>query len=93
METQKFEFKNGCMWEGGSWEIHLNYECSELGGGEPCKHCGPITIKENQRFDDSIWFEKVWICPRIVVAANEGGYNSTGVCLDCILEAAATLPK
>ena len=27
----------------------------------------------------------------IVVADNEGGYNSTSVCLDCILEAAAQI--
>jgi hypothetical protein len=32
------------------------------------------------------------ICPRVVIAFNEGGENSTGVCLDCILEAAAQLP-
>jgi len=27
------------------------------------------------------------ICPRVVVVRNEGGYNSTGLCLDCILDA------
>lgn len=32
-----------------------------------------------------------WVVPRVVVATNEGGYNSTGVCLDCILDAAKTL--
>jgi hypothetical protein len=35
----------------------------------------------------------VLICPRVVVATNEGGYNTTGVCLDCIIEAEKTLPK
>ncbi len=29
--------------------------------------------------------------PRVVVAYNEGGYCDAGVCLDCILEAAAKL--
>jgi hypothetical protein len=29
--------------------------------------------------------------PRVVVAENEGGYNSTWVCLDCILEVAKIL--
>lgn len=32
-----------------------------------------------------------WTVPRVVVAWNEGGPCSTGICLDCILEAAAKL--
>lgn len=32
-----------------------------------------------------------WVVPRVVVATNESGFATTGVCLDCILEAAATL--
>ena len=27
------------------------------------------------------------VCPRVIVMVNEGGYNSTGLCLDCVLEA------
>ncbi|GEM_PF-5189668 len=27
------------------------------------------------------------IVPRVVVAYNEGGYNSVGICADCLLEA------
>jgi hypothetical protein len=27
------------------------------------------------------------VVPRVIVCLNEGGYNSTGLCLDCVLEA------
>lgn len=26
------------------------------------------------------------VCPLVIVLENEGGYNGTGLCLDCILE-------
>ena len=47
--------------------------------------------KVHTRSDGSTFIEKVWNCPAVVVALNEGSYNSTGVCLDCILEAAHKL--
>ena len=79
----KYKFKEGCMWEGGPFIIETNYECSEYGGGNMCKHCHS---KRNKK--DS---EIVWTCPRVVIAENEGGFNSTGVCLDCIIEASETI--
>lgn len=33
-----------------------------------------------------------WTVPRVVVATNEGGYATTGVCLDCILDWAKENP-
>jgi len=91
MKTKKV--KTGGMWESSEWEVQFNEECSSYGGGEPCKHCGKKYQKFKKRSDGSIWNENewLWICPRIVVAENEGGYNSTGVCLDCILEVAKEL--
>lgn len=86
MKTYKFE--SGCMWEGNPWEIVTNYVCSEYGGGEPCKHCHSKTDKVLTRADGTKYIKPEWICPRTVIAKNEGGYNTTGVCLDCILEAA-----
>jgi hypothetical protein len=92
--AEVISFIDGCMWEGGPWEIRLNCECSEYGGSDkPCKHCGPKWIETRIRPDGSTYKEVIWICPRVVVARNEGGCNDTGVCLDCILEAATTLPK
>lgn len=73
----------GGMWE-GRWEVLVNEECSELGGGSPCPHCHSIKTKVNERYDKKTWNERVWTCPFVVVAYNEGGYATTGVCLDCI---------
>ncbi len=90
-EIKKYTFKDGCMWEGGGFEININYICSEFGGGEMCKHCHSKSIKVHTRTDKTKWNEVTWICPKVVIASNEGGHNSTGVCLDCIIEAASYL--
>jgi len=82
-----YKFEDGCMWEGGYWEVEINRRCNEFGGGVPCKHCHSECFDVRKRYDGSKYKVKQWICPRVVIATNEGGYNSTGVCLDCILEA------
>src|SRR3990167_5899363 len=87
-ELPSCTFNDGCMWEGGDWEISLNHECSNEGGGIPCKHCYGEEVKHRVSAYNSGYTEKIWICPSVVIAKNEGGYNSTGVCLQCILEAA-----
>lgn len=76
------------MWESPEWEVSYDYECSSYGGGRTCKHCTPTYHVDKTRGDGSVYNqdELKWNCPRVVVAKNEGGYNSTGVCLDCILE-------
>ena len=65
--------------EGGMGE----YSDWEIHYDEPayyrrCRHC----------YEDNHGF---WVCPKVVYSQNEGGYNSTKVCLDCILEAAKEL--
>lgn len=86
---EKHVFAKGGMWEFEDWEIALDCECSQYGGSKPCEHCHSERDKVHTRsIDDSQYVERVWICPRVVIARNEGGCNSTGVCLDCILEAA-----
>lgn len=82
MENKILNIPMGGMWEYSEFEIQFNYNCSSLSGAKPCKHCH--TIEDDNRFIN----EKSWVCPKVVIAANEGGYNSTGVCLDCIIEAA-----
>ena len=82
----KHSFTDGCMWEGGGFDVIENCIIDENGGGEMCKHCHTKETKP----ENGIIHTK-WICPRVVVADNEGGHNSTGVCLDCIIEAANTL--
>ena len=80
------------MWEGSPWIIEFDFECSAYGGGEPCSHChSDREITHTRYHDDSTYTERVWICPRIVIAYNEGNFNSTGVCLDGILDAADSI--
>ena len=84
------KFSQGGMWDEAEWEIRLDARCSKGGGVTPCKHCSSSYIVQHREHNH--WDETVWTCPRVVVGTNEGGYNSTGICLDCILEAASTLP-
>jgi hypothetical protein len=71
------------MWEEPEWEMWFDKACSPVGGGKACKHCKALEdIKTNG------WTEtNRWSCPRVIVVWNEGGYSSTGVCADCVLEA------
>lgn len=79
-------FNEGVMWEDNPFKIEINHECSEYGGSD-CKHCHSHNGKIHTRSDGTTYTEKVWICPAVVVVNNEGGFNSTGLCLDCLLEA------
>ena len=65
------EFSVGGMWEFAEWEIQTDKAVSEV-----CPHC--YVRKDVGGREDLV------ICPRVVVAWNESGFNSTGVCLDCI---------
>ena len=82
-------FSEGAMWEGPIWELHVNKECSGLSSAEPCRHCHSDHVETRPGMSGS-WGVRVWICPRVVVGLNEGGYATTGICLDCILNAAKT---
>ena len=76
---------HGGMWEETYWDVEMDYECSSLGGGKPCKHCNSEGVNEHG--------DKTWICPSVVVAYNEGRNNSTGICLQCIQEAIESMGK
>ena len=78
----------GGMWESGGWEIHADHEVEIFGDIVPCKHCSPTWIKKTAVEDGRALETKVCTCPSVVVAYNEGGYATTGVCLHCIVEAA-----
>jgi len=75
----------------GYWRILKDCKCSEFGDNEPCKHCRDDHIRENTAHDGSTYPERVWTCSYVVEAFNGGGFNSTGVCLECIVEAAREL--
>lgn len=90
------EVKLGCYCEDYPWQILENEEFERNADslGTTCKHA--IVISENIpkfRNDGSIYGHyTTHRVPRIVRAFNEAAHNSTAVCLDCILEAAATSP-
>lgn len=80
MTIEKVEV--GAMWEGYEWEIRHDCDVSEWNHGDnvkPCPHCHSRheTVIKGDGYE--------WVCPRVAVAYNEGGYASTGICIDCIL--------
>ena len=87
-EEKREKYNVGGMWEESDWEIISNNRCSSYGGGKPCKHCKILPFEPRKRSDGSVYNEneKEWICPRVIIAENEGGFNSTGLCADCVLE-------
>jgi hypothetical protein len=84
-------FAVGGQWENAAWEIVHNAIVSMWSGGSPCPHCGKPFTQFGHHTNGKRFDSQHWICPRVVVAYNEGGFSSTGVCLDCILEAAHAL--
>jgi len=88
--TGELTFQIGGMWERDEWYIRFGMEVPTM-HMTPCKHCGPPYQRMATDWSRGRT-ETVVVCPRMVIAVNEGGHNSTGVCLDCILEAAAGLP-
>lgn len=74
----RMTFKIGGMWESPEWEVLFNKKVEY--SHKPCTHCTDIKIDPKTDC-------KTWRCPRIIKVYNEGGYNSTGLCLDCVLEA------
>lgn len=83
----KYEFKDGCIWEGGGFVIESQHEFDK-DDFNSCKNCNFSNYNQYKRIDGKIITQELWICPFVVVAENEGGFNSTGVCLECIIEAA-----
>ena len=84
-------FSVGGMWEFSEWKIIFDYNVQEWPNIIPCKHCYNKHNQVNLRSDGSSYIDKVFVCPRLIYIENEGGCNSTGLCLDCVLEVAQTL--
>jgi hypothetical protein len=80
--TKKAVVAEGSLWEGPSFEIHTDYILSNY--EEHCRHCrGPFT----RELLTNKLVPEYYICPVVIVAHNEGGYNSTGLCGLCVKEA------
>ncbi len=79
-------FDTGGCWESSSWKIEGDVAISGFNGSSPCKHGKEMATKTHENAYGGTYTETFWECPSVVVAYNEGGYRTTGVCLDCILE-------
>ena len=86
MEPTKHEL-GGC-WEESAWEVRYDEQVSGY-DNQPCKHVQNDRMVEHRRADGGTYSNREWTCPRVIVVKNEGGCNSTGLCLDCVLEAYA----
>lgn len=87
------KYKIGDLCEGLPWEIKLDEKVSIWSGITPCRHCHTFITETKNRHDGGTYDNYYVTCPRVVIAKNEGGYASTMVCLDCILEAERTLTE
>ena len=63
----------GSMWDEPYWGIRKNVKL-DLPYYHPCRHC---TKESDVNFT----------CPIVIIAYNEAGFCSTGVCAECIMEA------
>lgn len=77
-EREPTKFDLGGVWEDSAWRIEYDAEVEH-------------PSSDQERCPHAVGHEYKWLVPRVVVATNEGGFNSTGVCLDCILD--ATMPR
>ncbi len=67
------------LWEEKDCELIENY----VSRNDFCKHAIPIG---KIIFHDSELVMKFYQIPKVLIATNEGGYNTTGICVDCLLE-------
>ena len=85
--TLTFDFDEGVMGGNSPFSIKTNNAVVSMLTNNPCKHCHSHKIVQHSRSDKSTYEEKRWICPLVVEVSNEAGYNSTVLCVDCLLDA------
>jgi hypothetical protein len=82
----------GSLWEEEGLDLCLNYllfKDHAPGGTPPCPHSKYMeTFHFAGGIHDATWAENAYIVPRVIIAYNEGGHATTGVCLDCLSEVA-----
>lgn len=88
--SKEFEFQVGEYAEGMTWRILIDYHAS-IDDIEPCKHAHSKYIKISEYNPGRIY--EYAIVPVIIECKNEGGYNVTHLCLDCLLEAYEQVKK
>ena len=80
-----YEIGEGELAEGMSWTIELDYLATTGDPKPPCLHAKPILDGAVEALYEAIDGRHLWTVPRVIRARNEGGWNSTVLCLDCVL--------
>lgn len=80
-----YEIGEGELAEGMAWTIELDYLARTYDPKPPCPHAKPIQDGRVTALYDAIDGSHLWNVPRVLRAKNEGGWNSTVLCLDCVL--------
>ena len=96
-------YVDGGVWELPTFEISLDRRTSNRFNEDehqPCRHAVDVERFPERQVRDSIRGHmftrpayKEWTVPRVLVAYNEGGYCSTGICADCARDALNTLDE
>jgi len=91
MSTDPVKFEVGGVWETPDFEIRFDNKCSSLTHECPCPHAYDFSIRTGKTHAGREWTDRQWFVPRALVAFNEGGFCSTGICVDCALAAIKSL--
>jgi hypothetical protein len=78
MSKQIHKFSAGGQ-EGSQTEIHVDMDC--IYPDHVCEHMVKNPNYGKHRFASE------YIIPLVVVATNEGGYNCTTICIQCLMDA------
>jgi len=80
--VEMHKFDKGVMWDENPWTIEEDHRSLFKNKEDACPHCKEIKLMDYK--EDGY----TWICPRVIKVKNMDGNNSTGLCLDCVLDGA-----
>ena len=82
-----FVFNIGGYSENTEFTIIKNHEALINSDKDKCKHASKTIVKKCKRYDGYEYEELYCTIPNVVKSINQGGYDCTFVCVDCIIEA------
>lgn len=87
MKNQVIKIPIGEYQEGMSWEIHTNYTTG-ASYIKVCKHAISLPAETITNIHTGQVFNHPSVMiPVVIMGINEGGYNCTTICWDCIKDA------
>lgn len=76
----------GGLWDGYAWELVRDADVPWTYGAPRCHHASSLWPTLRRAHGGRFYVQWYVTMPRVVRAYNEGGYATTGVCADCVLE-------